>query len=293
MYNLKILNENNKKQLNFSLPQSGYVITGATGLTENAITMSTAQGNFQVGETLQGMAVSGTQSVISGVLMGEAREKRQHMLNVLAPQDTLTMIFNDSIQRTAYVRNGPTISQKPTNADFQVILYSPHPYWAAVIESIFVLGGISGKFKFPINYGTPHIFGVRADNQYENVYNAGNVPVSFIVRFIAITDVKNPKILNIKTNEYMRIGYEENPYAMVAGEQIIIDTGKEPFEIISIKNGVSKNIFGYYDFSSIEFQIQPGDNLLRYEADENRSGLDCRVSIRSEYSGAAGDDKTA
>jgi len=62
---------------------------------------------------------------------------------------------------------------------------------------------------------------------------------------------------------------------MQAGEEIAITTGYNNKRIISSLNG---NIIRYLDLiNSVFLQLEPGDNIFKFEADENEQGVEAKI----------------
>lgn len=290
MYNLKYLS-NNGKSINFS-PSLNLAITNTEGLTSNYIEMSTSQGINQVGTTIQGQSVGDRTITIDGTIIGESVLYRKQLIDTITPLVGGQLIFDNKFYLTVVPENTPDISRHGVSANFQFILRAAYPYWRATSQSATSLSGMVAKFRFPVNYGNPstpdyHIFGQRITLSYQNVINNGNVPVPFVVKFHAVTALSNPKIVNMKTLQFIRINK-----SMVAGETITIDMMEGSLTITSDENGVDESIFGYFDIDSQIFKLQVGDNLIRVDADENRDGLDCTIYHYMTSAGAYGDDAT-
>ena len=63
---------------------------------------------------------------------------------------------------------------------------------------------------------------------------------------------------------------------MQAGEEITITTGYNNKRIISSTNG---NIIRYLDLiNSVFLQLEPGDNILKFEADVNEIGVEVNIN---------------
>lgn len=87
------------------------------------------------------------------------------------------------------------------------------------------------------------------------------------IRFLALSEVVNPKLLNVNTYEAFNLNY-----TMLPGDVIEVSTYKGKRSIFLIRNNEKSNIFNALDFDTSKFlQLEPGDNLLRYDAS---SGLD-------------------
>ena len=74
---------------------------------------------------------------------------------------------------------------------------------------------------------------------------------------------------------------------MIAGEKISIDTNYSKKKIESNLNGVITNILNYIDLGGGDtfLQLDVGDNLFRYDADENLNNLEVSIYFNPQYLG--------
>lgn len=282
MYSLKYVSDNGKT---FAFTHAfGAVITSQTGLTGVEVKLAASQGSTQVGETIQGQSIQGKAIVLNGEITGVAAELGKAMIDAIAPGVGGSLIYNNSLELRVIPQYTPIVSQKPWNAEFQITFRAAYPYWRAVTQTVFIVGGITKSFRFPVNYETPHIFGVKSDSLFANIINRGNVAAPFFVRFFARSRLTNPKIVKVGTDplEFIRI----KDKVMEAGEQITVDMTGDGLVIRNTYQGITTNGFAYWDMDSTVFKLDIGDNLIRYDADDNAAGLECRITVQPEFSGA-------
>ncbi len=130
------------------------------------------------------------------------------------------------------------------------------------------------NLEFPLEVVEEGIeVGYRSPSLIVNVLNEGSESTGMSIRFSALSEVVNPKLLNVNTYEAFNLNFR-----MLPGDVIEVSTYKGRRKITLIRNNVKTNIFNNLDFMSSTFlQLEPGDNLLRYDA---KSGLDfLEVSI--------------
>ena len=293
MYNIKYIS-NNGKNLNFSL-SNNLAITSISGLTENTIELAETQGVAQIGSSIQGKSVQGKDIVINGEIIGTARFLRGQLLDTITPLEGGTLIFNNILELGVEPIMTPYVENYAENSKFQFTLRASYPYWRSIKQIITDVAGLEPKFKFPIDYGNTgneghpreHIFGQRISNFFVNVENKGNVPAPFKVMFIAKTQLSNPSITKVSTLEFIKI-----QKAMISGERIEVDMMGDLPKLTSYKIGSEEDVFRYFDIDSTLFELDVGDNLIRYDADSNRNGLDVKITRADTWSAPYGDDKT-
>ena len=293
MYNLKYISQNGKR-LNFSFVNN-LVITSISGLTENTVDLAETQGVAQIGTSIQGKSVQGKNIVINGEIIGMSRFLREQLLDTITPLESGMLIFNNRLELGVEPVITPYVENYPSNAKFQFTVRAAYPYWRSIEQISTDVAGLEAMFKFPINYGDTgheehpkqHIFGKRISNFFVNVENKGNVPAPFKVMFIAKTQLSNPSITKVSTLEFIKIKKD-----MISGERIEIDMMGDLPKLTSYKIGSEEDVFRYFDIDSTLFELDVGDNLIRYDADSNRNGLDVRITRADTWSAPYGDDET-
>lgn len=119
------------------------------------------------------------------------------------------------------------------------------------------------------------IMGLRSPSAIATITNTGTLPCGFIITFQASGTVENPKIIDINTQEYIRLSH-----TMQAGEVIRISTLDNNKTVRQIIGEDSINAFNFLDFTNSTFlQLAVGINYLRYDAD---SGLD-NLSVEFKF----------
>jgi hypothetical protein len=98
--------------------------------------------------------------------------------------------------------------------------------------------------------------------------------------FRALGELENPQLFNVNTREYMKLNY-----TMQGGDVITVDTSYGAKNIILTRNGVETNIYRYMDVDSTFLQLDIGDNIFRYDADDGLSNLEVTVYFSQKYLG--------
>lgn len=121
------------------------------------------------------------------------------------------------------------------------------------------------------------ITGYRTLHKEVVLSNDGDVSTGLQIQFIASRgSVKNPKITNVKTGQFMRVCCD-----MAVGDILLVDTSVR-HQVIQL-NGV--NCYQHIDRKSQPFELEIGDNYLEYDADEGYVNLDVNLYYRPEYLG--------
>lgn len=167
---------------------------------------------------------------------------------------------------------------------FLINIFCANPMFKKVTESKTILSGDTGTFHFPfiIQDDMNYIMGIRTNYLIIVVENEGNATIGGQIHLTAKGEVKNPKIENVITGEYIRINK-----TLQAGEQVIIDTTDGPNKGVSgIYQGVYRDYLQYWDFTNTYIKFDAGSVILGYST-ENDSELllDVVVDINPEKFG--------
>lgn len=164
---------------------------------------------------------------------------------------------------------------------FLIDFYCPMPFWNDIKDTKANISYWKGDFKFPLTIPSKgSIMGHKSPSLIVNVKNVGHVDTGMKIEFIAKGALKNPSLFNVNTREYIKVNKE-----MTAGEKIIINTNYGQKKIHSINEGETKDILNYLDLESTFLQLSTGDNLLRYDAEENLNNLQVNVYYNPKYLG--------
>lgn len=278
MYRLRITNSYGR-EIVFGL-ESGFIISKIDDMSKVDVTVSMSQGSSQIGGTVQGQTVKSKNIIVSGMILGRTKDKRKELLDMIIPQISGNLIYNETWDLGWVAKTTPAIENNDYNAKFQFAITAPYPYWVSHNNQVVELTGMIGAFQFPWNYETPHMFGQRIQYINRNTYNQGNVPASFVLQFYATNIVENPSVTKLKTGEFIRINKE-----MTTGEIITLDMTVSPIRLTSKIGDVSTNIFGRLDLESTPFKLDVGDNVLQAEAEEGKEWLDTTIQLRGAYTG--------
>lgn len=200
--------------------------------------------------------------------LGTLRYENDYVVReIMAVADSLPF-FPDS-QRTEQFQKG--------SVDF----ICPNPYFnKAEIEKT-EIALWEPLFEFELEIPEEGVeMGVRLPSLIVNVLNDGHVDTGMLIKFRALGTVVNPSLVNVNTGESFKLNK-----VMSAGEIITINTNKGKKRIESTLNGVMSNIFNTIIFGSTFLQLSVGDNLFRYDADENLDFLEVDIYHTPQFVG--------
>ena len=122
------------------------------------------------------------------------------------------------------------------------------------------------------------IFGWRQPSLIVVIENKGAVDVGMKIVFRANGTLQGPSLFNINTQKYFKVNK-----TMQAGEEIVVNTIIGEKKIQGTFNGVTTNYFKYRDLDSEWLQLKVGDNLFRYDADDNVENLEVYIYFNNKY----------
>lgn len=136
------------------------------------------------------------------------------------------------------------------------------------------------KFHFPliIPKNTGLIMGLREPSLLATINNGGDIDTGMLITFSCTSTVTNPVLLNVNTREFIKINK-----TIASGEQVIVSTSSGNKYIKGVMKGEESNYFKYLDFDSTWLQLHTGDNILKYDADNNVEGLEVLISFLPKY----------
>lgn len=162
-----------------------------------------------------------------------------------------------------------------------ISITSAKSFWEDTEESKEEIALWRGDFEFPLDLtSSGGEMGHREPSLIVNVNNSGDVEGGMRIEFKALATVVNPSILNLNTQEYIKINK-----TMQAGEIITVSTYFGGKKMESALNGAVANAFNSIDLGSTFLQLAIGDNLFRYNADANLDNLEVSIYHTPQYLG--------
>lgn len=272
---------------------SVYHTNEVSGLSDirNAIYSINSMG--QDGDTYLGNRIQSREIEIVGSIATRNKDEtvtlRRRLNHVLNPQigATLTYIYGD-FKRVIDCRvdNAPAYSRKAIFQDYTVQLVCHNPFWREEAESKTDIASWIGGFEFPEPLGLEipmeegWEIGYREPSLIVNVYNGGDVKSGVRIDFRALGTVVNPSLLNIDTQEFIKVNY-----TLEVGDVLSVSTYYGQKEVYLKTGGQTIDAFRYLDPDSSYIQLEVGDNLFRYDAESNVAGLEVSIYHNNQYLG--------
>lgn len=147
------------------------------------------------------------------------------------------------------------------------------PMWTDDDDTGVVLAVSAPTFYFPLVFD-PEITFSEAQNKTVTINNNGHVATPITIQFFGPSE--NPIITNETTGEFIKVNK-----TLAAGEVMIITTGFGQKSVTI--DGV--NSFGFIDPASTFFDLEPGDNVITYDADSGADSAEVIITYRNRFTG--------
>ena len=245
---------------------------------------------YQDGATVTHTVLGERELVLEGVILASRQDRqkyRQVLLQTFNPKSRGTLVYeNGSVRKK--VECIPELAPSfPSNMQenyqqFLITLLCPNPFWQDLQEGKEEIALWVSDWEFPIEmFENGMEFGHRATTLIKNIINNGDVECGIRVEFRALSTVSNPSIFDFNSREFIKVKQD-----LVAGDKLIITThfGNKRVELIK-SDGTVENVFNYIDLDSTFLQLQPGDNLLQYDAEQGIDNLEVAIYHRPLYVG--------
>lgn len=246
----------------------------------------------QIGVYVTGTSLETRSVTIQGWVIAENESMmtiRKTTLNrFFNPQQVVDLFYKDYVLRflpNTSIRYSTVIAENnEVICKFKVEGYCPDPLFSEQVENKVAAASTQAMFHFPLIISeTPNppggiIFGLRQPSLIVTVTNNGAVDVGMKIVFRASGTLTNPSLIEVNTQKFFKVNK-----TMVAGEEITIDTIIGEKKIEGYLNGITSNYFKYRDLDSEWLQLKVGDNLFRYDADQNVGNLEVYIYYNNKY----------
>lgn len=273
MYRCKFISENGTV---FLLDTTNNISFDADGLSGISVNHTMSQGALQIGESISSKSVGSKILTVKGVIFKNIAETKKQMRKVFAPFATGKLIFNNEYFINVSIKDAPTFSPIATRGNFTMRLLAPYPFFKKMETKTSLIGGVVKKFRFPINYSTPHKFAERSNIRYINIYNDSDVETDFRLSIQTDSVSNNPYVTNLNTFETLKINR-----TIYQGEKIEVYRNADGvLEVVLIdENGNAENIFADLDEKSDLFVMHVGDNLILSSDDDGDTTLTTYITF--------------
>lgn len=246
----------------------------------------------QIGVYVTGTSLETRDITIEGWIIAktetEMSERKRKLNRFINPQQLIKLTYKEYVleflPNMSIKYSATLVENNEVICKFKIEGLCPDPLFKNNIENTVNVATTYGMFHFPLIINKTEqrppqiVFGLRQPSLIVNIYNAGAVRTGMKIVFKATSTIKNPSIIRVETQEYFKINK-----TMIAGETVTIDTVIGQKKIVGFVNGIEQNYFKYRDLDSVWLQLEVGDNLFRYNAEENIDGLEVYIYFYNRY----------
>lgn len=280
----------NKNNEEINLTQRNIKIINIEGISSLTNEINTTTGVNQSGETYVSNRVEPRDIDILLRLKtteDEFRTLKRKLIKVFNPAldgELILKSINGDKKISVRVKVSPTFKNTSykTSKEVDISLVALDPYWKDINETKTEIAVWKGSFSFPlfINVENGTMMGYREPSLIVNTNNIGDVKTGMRIEFKALGTVVNPKLVNIETQDFIKINK-----TLEKDEIIEVTTDFYNKRVIFSKNGITENAFNYWDLYSTFLQLEIGDNLFRYDAEDGLDNLEVSIYHTSRYLG--------
>ena len=261
-------------------------VTGLAGI-DNTIYKTNSMG--QHGDTYIGQRFEPRDITIAGSINSrdkdqvlELRRKAEKILNAEL-DGKLVYTYKDFVRVIDCKVDGrPTFSRKSVFMQYSIPLICCNPFWKEETEAKKDIAAWIPSWEFDFEIPEEGIeMGYREPSVIVSVYNDGDVRSGMRVEFRAVGTVVNPVLLNVNTQEYIKL----IDTTMEAGDVITVDTNYGSKGATLTRAGEVVDYFRHIDVESTFIQLAIGDNVFRYDAESGITNLEASIYHNNKYLG--------
>lgn len=259
---------------------------GIYGFNNN---VATSENTMIDGATYQGSVTKMRNIVLTLADKDNHQKNRSLLYNLFKPKSKGKFTYiedGDAKSIDYYVEKVDSDSIKRCRTS-TVSLICPDPFFVGPSDVSVTMAGWEAYWEFPHEFmDGGEEFGARVNEKLKTINNdsaADNIGLTITI--VAAGAVTNPSVYQVETEEYIKIGTEDKPLNMVAGDKVVITTGTNNKHVYFVHNGVKEEINEYLDEGSEFIQLMHGPNTFGYDAENGDGYMTVVVSFRYRYLG--------
>lgn len=248
-------------------------VVSITGLNPPSANLTTSTLPNSDGTKLNSKRLNDRNIVILLQLNGDVESNRQYLYRWFATKQEIRLYFKNK-NRNVFIDGIVETNECDlfTNSEqMQISITCCNPYFRVGKSERISLTTVNSTFTFPFNAGPDDevTFGEIDVKDTFVVTNKGEVPCGFIIKFKLAgsrveTYIDHPKFTKLSTGESIEI---EERWSN-QGYEVSIDTklGEKSVKYFNSYTGKTTNWISKLSDDSVFFQLDPGDNLIKYES---------------------------
>ena len=281
MYNVILENENGE-QLDL-MNQKDMICVHIEGATSITATLNETENANIDGSTINSERINSRPINLTVRILNNYGECRTRLYQYAVVKKKVKLSLVNDV-RSVYIEGQvKSIEGDPFTQQQQMVIsiLCPEPYLNELMAIEEEFSNIIKMLHFPLaieSNGIP--FGEITDIKQAEIVNVGEVDSGLEFTLRAFGEVENPRIINMKTGEYLALNYTMQP-----NEIINIGTVDKNKYIESIYNNAKSNIIGNLDLSSTWLNAKVGVSNYIYSADSGVNKLEVSIKFKNKYLG--------
>lgn len=269
----RIILENARGQQLELTNNPAYSIIDVDGLYPPSATINTVTTANSDGSEFNSSRVNERNIVINFAIESPVEENRINLYKYIKSKQYIKLYYmNDA--REVYIEGRVESMQMQLfeiKQKVQLSILCPFPFFKNVTDTVINFQSIVDMFEFPFSIDSDGVpFSEVQLLVQKSIINNGDVVNGVIIKVQASGIALNPKIVNSDTNDIFALNVE-----LQAGDVITIDTRIGQKSVTLLREGVESNIINKLVPGSTWFQMEAGDNIFVYTADEYPENLSC------------------
>lgn len=285
MYTAKIENKNGEL-LQLTQRETEWQVVEITGLNPPSAQVNLTSLAGQDGSVFNSSKLDTRNIVITLRIRGDAEANRQLLYRFFRTKEECKFYFQNE-NRDVFIRGRVEtceVNLFEWGQVMQISVICPQPYFRAVEELIAELSGTIAAFVFPfsINIGDPIPFSYFDSTKETNVRNDTESETGVELTIFFSAAVSKVEIKNISTGDDLVLNY-----SFKDGDQVFVNTNTGEKSVQLLRDGVLTNLFSAVKKGTVFFQLQSGDNVFSYLADngQNNNNVFITMLYRQQYRG--------
>ena len=249
------------------------------------VEIQTQKAPFQDGATLIDTLLNEREISLEVVLLGENRQ------DIYEKRRMVSNIFNSKlgVGKLVWEQEDITVASKAVSRGVEFLggeslggyqrcvinLYAPDPFWQDEEEKNVQMASMISMFEFPLRLSTQ--MGTAGDKRI--IENEGDAPAP--VEIVFNGPAVKPRVENETTGQFIEVDRE-----LEGGDRLKINTAfGNKSVVIERENGDIESAFSYINLNSEFWQLEVGENVLTYSAEQGADDATVNVYWKNRYIG--------
>lgn len=276
-------------QVEFTYDFEPFFLVSMDGVYMVSNNVVTSENTMVDGSTYQGSTTKQRNIVITAQMESDYQANRDLLYKCFKPKSTglFTYMENEEVRVIDYKVEELEIEETGIVRNITISLLCPDPFFRDLEDISVSMASWTGLFEWEHEFvEEKEPFAERTAEVLKEIENdsaADNIGIT--VTLEAEGPVINPAVYHAESGEFVKVGTEDRPFSVNAGDAVIITTETNNKAVHLVHDGVKIEVNEYLDEDSDFIQLQHGTNTIRYAADAGEDYLNVTISYRFRYLG--------